>query len=105
MAQRAIGTLTDAERTHLLPLTKRDQVAARQLRRAHTRLQADAGATAETIAAARPLGLTSRRVPSHALRRRGPRGSADRASPSWGATSAGWDTRGLPQRLGLQDAA
>jgi hypothetical protein len=58
MAQRAIGPLTDAERTHLLPLTKHGQVAARQLRRAHTQLQADAAATAETIAAARPLGLT-----------------------------------------------
>jgi hypothetical protein len=58
MAQRSIVTLTDAERTHLLPLTKQGQVSARQLSRAHTRLQADAGATDETIAAARPIGLT-----------------------------------------------
>ena len=52
MAKRYIVTLTDAERAQLLTLTRKGQVSARKLSRAHTLLQADAGATDEAIAAA-----------------------------------------------------
>jgi putative transposase len=52
MANRYIVTLTDAERAQLLAFTKQGTVSARKLSRAHTLLQAAAGATDETIAAA-----------------------------------------------------
>jgi transposase len=52
MAKKYVVTLTDAERAHLLTLTKRGTASARKLSRAHTLLQADAGATDEAIAAA-----------------------------------------------------
>jgi putative transposase len=52
MAKRYLVTLTDAERAHLLTLTTKGKVLARQLSRAHTLLQADAGASDEAIAAA-----------------------------------------------------
>jgi putative transposase len=59
MAKRYIVTLTDAERTHLLTLMKKGTVSARKLSRAHTLLQADAGATDETIAAALHIGIAT----------------------------------------------
>ena len=59
MAKRYIVTLTDAERTQLLTLTKKGRVSARKLSRAHTLLQAYAGATDETIAAALHLGIAT----------------------------------------------
>ena len=59
MAQRDIVTLTDAERTQLLTLTKKGLVSARQLSRSHTLLQADAGATDEAIAAALHSGIAT----------------------------------------------
>ena len=52
MAKKYVVTLTDAERAHLLTFTKRGTASARKLSRAHTLLQADAGATDEAIAAA-----------------------------------------------------
>jgi transposase len=59
MAKRYIVTLTDAERTQLVTLTKKGKVSAWQLSRAHTLLQANAGATDETIAAALHLGIAT----------------------------------------------
>jgi transposase len=55
-AKRYVVTVTDAERTQLLALTKKGRVAARRLTRAHILLQADAGATQDTIAAALHIG-------------------------------------------------
>ncbi len=51
-----VVTLTEEERTQLLALTKKGRVAARRLTRAHILLQADAGATQDTIAAALHIG-------------------------------------------------
>ena len=59
MAKRYIVTLTDAERTQLLTLTKKGLVSARKLSRSHTLLQADAGATDEAIAAALHIGIAT----------------------------------------------
>jgi hypothetical protein len=59
MAKRYLITLTDDERAHLLALTKKGQVSARTLSRAHTLLQADAGAPDAAIAAALHLGLAT----------------------------------------------
>jgi putative transposase len=59
MAKRYRVTLTDPERTHLLTLIKKGTVSARKLSRAHTLLQADAGATDEAIATALHLGLAT----------------------------------------------
>jgi putative transposase len=59
MAKRFIVTLTDPERTHLLTLIKKGKVSARKLSRAHTLLQAEAGATDEAIAAALHLGIAT----------------------------------------------
>jgi transposase len=55
-AKRYVVTLTDEERAQLLTLTKKGQVAAHRLTRAHILLQADAGATQEAIAAALHIG-------------------------------------------------
>jgi transposase len=55
-AKRYAVTLTDEERAQLLALTKKGRGAARRLTRAHILLQADAGATQETIAAALHIG-------------------------------------------------
>jgi hypothetical protein len=52
MATRSIVTLTAAERTQLLTRTQKGKGSARKLSRAHTRLQAEAGAPDATIAAA-----------------------------------------------------
>jgi putative transposase len=59
MAKRYVVTLTDAERAHLRTLTKKGKVSARKLSRAHTLLQADAGATDQTIAAALHIGMAT----------------------------------------------
>jgi putative transposase len=59
MAKRYIVTLTDTERTYLLTLIKKGKVSARKLGRAHTLLQAEAGATDEAIAAALHLGIAT----------------------------------------------
>jgi putative transposase len=59
MAKRYIVTLTDTERAHLLTLIKKGTVSARKLSRAHTLLQAEAGATDEAIAAALHLGIAT----------------------------------------------
>lgn len=59
MAKRYRVTLTDPERTHLLTLIKKGTVSARQLSRAHTLLQADAGATDEAIATALHRGMAT----------------------------------------------
>ena len=59
MAKRYRVTLTDPERTHLLTLIKKGTVSARKLSRAHTLLQADAGATDEAIATALHLGIAT----------------------------------------------
>jgi len=55
-AKRYVVTLTDEERAQLLALTKKGRVAARRLTRAHILLQADAGATQDTMAAALHIG-------------------------------------------------
>jgi Homeodomain-like domain-containing protein len=59
MATRYIVTRTETERPHLLTLIKKGKVSARTLSRAHTLLQADAGATDVAIAAALHLGLAT----------------------------------------------
>jgi transposase len=59
MAKRYIVTLTAAEREDLLALTKKGQVAARKLMRAHVLLQADAGVSDEVIAAALHIGIAT----------------------------------------------
>ena len=59
MAKKSIVTLTGEEREVLLALTKRGKVAARKLTRAHTLLQADAGATDEAIAHALHAGMAT----------------------------------------------
>ena len=56
MRKKYLVTLTEAERTTLHDLTKKGKVAARKLTRAHVLLQADAGATDDTIAAALHIG-------------------------------------------------
>jgi transposase len=55
-AKRYVVTLTEEERTQLLALTKKGQVAARRLTRTHILLQADAGATQEATATALHIG-------------------------------------------------
>lgn len=52
MAKKYVVSLTEEERESLLALTKKGTVAARKLTRAHLLLQADAGATDDTIAQA-----------------------------------------------------
>jgi DNA-binding MarR family transcriptional regulator len=59
MATRSIVTLTDAERTQLLTLTKKGKMSAQKLSRAHTLLQPVAGATDETIASALHLAIAT----------------------------------------------
>lgn len=59
MAKKYIVTLTGEERAVLLALTKRGKVAARNLARAYILLQADAGATDETIAQALHAGMAT----------------------------------------------
>ena len=59
MAKKYIVTLTGEERAVLLALTKRGKVAARKLARAYILLQADAGATDETIAQALHAGMAT----------------------------------------------
>lgn len=54
--KRYVITLTDEERAQLLALTKKGRLAARRLTRAHILLQADSGATQDTIAAALRIG-------------------------------------------------
>ena len=55
-AKRDVVTVTDAAHPRWLALTKKGRGAARRLTRAHMLLQADAGATQEAMAAARPMG-------------------------------------------------
>jgi hypothetical protein len=50
MAKKYFVTLPDDERAQLLALTTKGWLSARQLTRAHILLQADAGATDDTIA-------------------------------------------------------
>src|SRR4029078_10087828 len=59
MTKKYLVSLTDAERETLLGLTKKGSVAARKLTRAHILLQADAGATDETIAQALHIGTAT----------------------------------------------
>jgi transposase len=59
MAKRYMVTLTEDERTHLMALTKRGKVAARQLTRAHILLQADAGGLDAAIAVALRVGIAT----------------------------------------------
>jgi transposase len=54
--KRYVVTLTDAERSQLLALTKKGRVAARRLTRAHVLLHADAGASQDAIAVALHIG-------------------------------------------------
>jgi transposase len=59
MAKKYIVTLMGEERAVLLALTKRGKVAARKLARAYILLQADVGATDETIAQALHAGMAT----------------------------------------------
>jgi putative transposase len=59
MAKRYLVTLTDDERAHLMALTKRGKVAARQLTRAHILLQAAAGGIDAAIAAALHVAIAT----------------------------------------------
>jgi hypothetical protein len=59
MAKRYVVTLTEDERAHLMALTKKGKVAARQLTRAHILLQADAGGMDAAIAAALHVGIAT----------------------------------------------
>jgi transposase len=54
--KRYVVTLTEEERAQLLTLTQKGRIAARRLTRAHILLQADAGATQDTIAVALHIG-------------------------------------------------
>jgi len=59
MAKRSMVTLTEDEWAHLMALTTKGQVAARQLTRAHILLQADAGGTDAATAAALHVGMAT----------------------------------------------
>jgi transposase len=59
MAKKYIVTLTEPEREALLTLTKKGSLSARKLNRAHTLLQADAGATDAAIATALHIGTAT----------------------------------------------
>jgi transposase len=59
MAKRYIVTLTEEERVHLLALTKKGKVSARQLTRAQILLQADAGGIDTVIAAALHVAIVT----------------------------------------------
>jgi transposase len=59
MAKRSLVTLTEEERVYLLGLTKKGKVSARQLTRAHLRLQADAGVSDKAMAAALRIGIAT----------------------------------------------
>jgi transposase len=59
MAKKYLVTLTDAEREHLLAMTKRGRGAARQLSRAHILLHANAGANDDAIAHALHIGTAT----------------------------------------------
>lgn len=59
MAKKYLVPLTDAEREHLLAMTKRGRGAARQLSRAHILLHANAGANDDAIAHALHIGTAT----------------------------------------------
>jgi transposase len=59
MAKKYVVSLTEEERETLLALTKKGSLAARKLTRAHLLLQADAGATDDTIAQALHIGTAT----------------------------------------------
>jgi putative transposase len=59
MAKRYMVTLTEDERAHLIALTKKGPVAARQLARAHILLQANAGGMDAAMAAALHVGIAT----------------------------------------------
>ncbi len=59
MAKRYVVALTEDERAHLMALTKKGQVAARKLTRAHILLQTDAGSMDAAIAAALHVGMAT----------------------------------------------
>jgi hypothetical protein len=59
MAKQYLVTLSEDERAHLLALTKKGTLSARQLTRAHILLQADAGAMDAAIAAALHVGIAT----------------------------------------------
>jgi putative transposase len=59
MAKRYVVILSEAERTHLLALTKKGTLSARQLTRAHILLQAAAGAMDAAIATALHGGIAT----------------------------------------------
>jgi transposase len=59
MAKRYSVTLNEDERTHLLALTKKCKVSARQLTRAYILLQADVGGLDAAIAAALHVGIAT----------------------------------------------
>ena len=59
MAKKYVVSLTEEEREPLLALTKKGSVAARKLTRAHILLQADTGATDDTIAQALHIGTAT----------------------------------------------
>jgi transposase len=59
MTKKYVVSLTEEEREPLLALTKKGSVAARKLTRAHILLQADTGATDDTIAQALHIGTAT----------------------------------------------
>lgn len=59
MAKRYLVTLTEEARGHLLELTKKGQISARKLTRAHILLQADAGVSDKAVAAALHIGIAT----------------------------------------------
>ena len=59
MAKKYVVSLTEQEREPLLALTKKGSLAARKLTRAHILLQADTGATDDTIAQALHVGTAT----------------------------------------------
>ena len=59
MAKRYLVTRTEAERAHLLALTQKGKVSARQLTRAHILLQAAAGGMDAALAAALHVGVAT----------------------------------------------
>ena len=59
MAKRHLVRRTEEERAHLLTLTKKGKIAARQFTRAHILLQADAEGSDKAIAAALHIGIAT----------------------------------------------
>jgi hypothetical protein len=100
MAKRYLVTLSEDERAHLLALTQKGRIAARQLTRAHILLQADAGVADTAMATALHSGTATGERSRTRVVEAG--GGAECTSPPWGAMPAGGQARSRSHRAGLQ---